>query len=237
MEKILSDNWLTEKHIDFEYKKYVLLAWLQHVSERFEETRLYPALSELVKHYRNLVSLREQKKQLYGAFPEKLTQTDLQQFKLVYDKLTGDDQLMQELEQIIQFSIPRFEQQLGEGKKLYEMLESKLKIHPVGIVPLHTDAGYLFLANGNSKETAVFEYQITIFDQPDERYRAISLQYVAAYEKTLRHTYENIKHDLLKYNSHLPNPATYVIESGLTLPLDETLLPIAKRYLVKYLSA
>ena len=237
MEKILSDNWLTEKHIDFEYKKYVLLAWLQHVSERFEETRLYPALSELVKHYRNLVSLREQKKQLYGAFPEKLTQTDLQQFKLVYDKLTGDDQLMQELEQIIQFSIPRFEQQLGEGKKLYDMLESKLKIQPVGIVPLHTDAGYLFLANGNSKETAVFEYQITIFDQPDERYRAISLQYVAAYEKTLRHTYENIKQDLLKYNSHLPNPATYVIESGLTLPLDETLLPIAKRYLVKYLSA
>lgn len=237
MEKTLSDNWLTEKHIDFEYKKYVLLAWLQHVSERFEETRLYPALSELVKHYRNLVSLREQKKQLYGAFPEKLNQADLQQFKLVYDKLTGDDQLMQELEQIIQFSIPRFEHQLAEGKKIYDMLESKLSIQPVGIVPLHTDAGYLFLANGNQKETAVFEYQITIFDQPDERYRAISLQYVAAYEKTLRHTYENIKQDLLRYNSHLPNPATYVIESGFTLPLEDTLLPIAKRYLVKYLSA
>ncbi|MFM1745631.1 MAG: hypothetical protein RLZZ630_1568 [Bacteroidota bacterium] len=236
MEKILSDNWLTEKHIDFEYKKYVLLAWLQHVSDRFEETRLYPALSELVKHYRNLVSLRDQKKQLYGAFPEKLSQADLQQFKLVYDKLTGDDQLMQELEQIIQFSIPRFEQQLSEGKKIYDLLESKLRIQPVGIVPLHTDAGYLFLANGTQKETTVFEYQITIFDQPDERYRAISLQYVAAYEKTLRNAYENIKQDLLRYNSHLPNPATYVIESGLTLPLEDTLLPMAKRYLVKYLS-
>lgn len=236
MEKKLSDNWLTEKHIDFEYKKYVLLAWLQHVSERFEETRLYPALSELVKHYRNLVSLREQKKQLYGAFPEKLSQADLQQFKLVYDKLTGDDQLMQELEQIIQFSIPRFEQQLSEGKKIYDLLESKLRIQPVGIVPLHTDAGYLFIANGTQKETTVFEYQITIFDQPDERYRAISLQYVAAYERTLRNAYENIKQDLLRYNSHLPNPATYVIESGLTLPLEDTLLPMAKRYLVKYLS-
>jgi hypothetical protein len=144
---------------------------------------------------------------------------------------------MLELEQIIQFSIPRFEKQLSEGKKLYDMLESKLSIQPVGIVPLHTDVGYLFLANGNSKETAVFEYQITIFDQPDERYRAISLQYVAAYEKTLRHTYENIKQDLLRYNNHLPNPATYVIECGLALPLDETLLPMAKRYLVKYLSA
>ena len=47
----LSENWITEKHIDLEYKRYVLLAYLQHVSEQFEEVRLYPALSELVNHY------------------------------------------------------------------------------------------------------------------------------------------------------------------------------------------
>lgn len=236
MEKQLNDNWLTEKHIDFEYKKYVLLGYLQHVSERFEETRLYPALSELVRHYRNLVSLRDQKQQLYGSFPGKLSHADLQHFKLVYEKLCNDDHLMQELEQIIHFSIPRFEYHLAEGKRIYDIIESKLNIQPVGIVPLHTDAGYLFLKNGDHRETTVYEYQITIFDQPDERYRAISLQYVTTYEKSLRHTYENIKHDLLMYQRHLPNPATYVIESEMTLPLEDTLLPLAKRSLVKYLS-
>lgn len=235
MEKKLSDNWITEQHIDFEYKKYLLLAYLQHVSERFEETRLYPALSELVRHYRNLVSLREQKKSLFDTFPEKLSQADLQHFKLVYEKLCTDDQLMREIENIIAFSIPQFEQHLAEGKKIYDFIESKLNIYPVGIVPLHTDAGYLFLRNGDHTETAVFEYQITIYDQPNERYRAIGLQYVTSYEKTIRNTYENIKHDLLHYNKNLPNPATYVIESELTLPLEDTLLPLAKRTLVKYL--
>lgn len=34
------------------------------------------------------------------------------------------------------------------------------------------------------------EYQITIFDQPTERYRAIGVQYVNSFEKTLRNTYE-----------------------------------------------
>jgi hypothetical protein len=235
MEPRLSDNWITTNHIDFEYKKYILLAYLQHVNECFEETKLYPALSELVKHYRNLVALRDQKNSLYNSFPEKLNSADLQNFKLVYEKLCTDDRLMTELESIINFSIPQFEQRLAEGKKIYDFIESKLNIYPIGIVPLHTDAGYLLLKNGDHNKTVVFEYQITIFDQPNERYRAIGVQYVNSYEKTLCNTYENIKSDLLRYNKNLPNPATYVIESELTLPFEDTLLPLAKRSLVKYL--
>ena len=235
MEKKLSENWITERHIDFEYKKYVLLAYLQHVSERFDEVRLYPALSELVKHYRNLVALRDQKKSLYESFPEQLNKADVQHFKLVYDKLCEDDQLMKEISSIIDFSIPQFEQQLAEGKKIYDFVESKLSIYPVGIVPLNTGAGYIILKNGEENNSVVYEYQITIFDQPTERYRAISLQYIQSYEHTLRNTYENIKHDLLLFNRSLPNPATYVIESELTLPFEDTLLPLAKRSLVKYL--
>ena len=235
MQKKLSDNWITENHIDFEYKKYLLLAYLQHVSERFDETRLYPALSELVQHYRNVVALRDQKKNLFDAFPEKLTQTDLQNFRLVYEKLCSDDQLMKEIESIIAFSIPQFEYYLAEGKKIYDFIESKLNIFPVGIVPLHTDAGYFFISNGDLPQTLVYEYQITIFDQPTERYRAIGVQFIMAYDKTLRNTYENIKHDLLDYKRELPNPATYVIASEITLPVDDTLLPMAKRSLVKYL--
>jgi len=235
MEQKLSDNWITSNHIDFEYKKYILLAYLQHVNDCFEVTKLYPALSELVKHYRNLVALRDQKNSLYNSFPEKLNSADLQQFKLVYEKLCTDDHLMQELESIISFSIPQFEHHLAEGKKIYDFIESKLNIYPVGIVPLHTDAGYLLLRNGDARETVVFEYQITIFDQPTERYRAIGVQYVSSFEKNLSNTYENIKGDLIRYNRNLPNPATYVIESELTLPLEDTLLPLAKRTLVKYL--
>jgi hypothetical protein len=235
MEK-LNENWITENHIDFEYKKYLLLAYLQHVSEKFEETRLYPALSELVSHYRNVISLRDTRKNLFDSFPGTLTQADFTSFKLVYEKLAEDDKLMQEIESIIEFSIPQFQFYLAEGKKIYDFIESQIKIFPVGIMPIHTDAGYLFLRCGEASDTQVYEYVITIFDQPDERYRAISLQYITSYEKTLRNTYENIKHDLVMYNRNLPNPATYVIESELLVPLEDTFLPLAKRSLVKYLS-
>lgn len=232
----LSENWITEKHIDFEYKRYVLLAYLQHVSEQFEEVRLYPALSELVNHYRNLVALKENKKNLLDSFPEKLTQADLNNFKLVYEKLCEDDKLMQELQSIIEFSIPQFQKHLSEGKKIYDFIESKINIFPVGIMPLNFDAGYLMLKSGHLNETRIYEYQITIFEQSTERYRGISMQYIASYEKTLNNTYENIKRDLLLFNKNLPNPATYVVETELVLPIDDTLLPLAKRTLVKYIS-
>jgi hypothetical protein len=49
-------------------------------------------------------------------------------------------------------------------------------------------------------------------------------------------TYENIKAELIKAKIDLPNPAVYSIETELKLPMEETLLPIAKRSLVRYIS-
>ena len=105
---MLSNNWITEKHIDFEYKKYVLLAYLQHVNEHFTENKLYPSLTELMKHYRNVVALRDSKKNFYDSIPERMTSADLSNFKIMYEKILEDDKLMQEIETIITFSIPHF---------------------------------------------------------------------------------------------------------------------------------
>jgi hypothetical protein len=233
----LSKNWITEKHIDFEYKKYLLLAYLQHVSENFTESRLYPSLSELVSHYRNLLSLKENKKALYDSFPEKIANADLKNFKIIYEKILEDDQLMQEIESIINYSIPQFEKYLAEGKKIYDFLESKINIYPVGIVPLQVNEGYLFLHISKDHETKVYEYQIALFENPDEKYRGIYTQFLCSYEKSLTNTFENIKGDLIRYQKKLPNPATYVVESELNLPLEETFLPMAKRTLMKYVAS
>jgi hypothetical protein len=230
---MLSANWITEKHIDFEYKKYLLLGYLQKVSEQFTESKLYPALSELVSHYRNVVAIRENKKSLFDSFPERLSGADLNKLRMIYEKLVNDDQLMEEIESIISFSIPQFEKYIAEGKTIYEFIESKLNIFPVGIIPLHADEGYLFIRYSPKGDTLVYEYHITIFEKPDERYRGIATEYIASYSPSLANTFENIKQDLIRYHRKMPNPATYVVESEIAVPLEETLLPLAKRSLVK----
>jgi len=68
----LKDNWLTEGLIDFEYKKYQLLGYLKRVKESFYRVELYPFLSDLVFHYRNLMTLRENKLMTGESFPKEL---------------------------------------------------------------------------------------------------------------------------------------------------------------------
>lgn len=230
----LGDNWLTEKYIDFEYKKYVLLAFLQQVDKDFELQKLYPSLREIIKHYKQMVAIKEKKEELYNAFPAKATDVDTEKMQLIYEKIFLDSKLMQELETIINFSIPHFENHLAEGKKIYDAIESQLNIFPVGVVPLRCKEGYLFIRDGKNADTKIYEYDITLFEQSDAKYRGIHTEYIKTWETDLSITYQHIKLELLKEKQDIPNPATYVIESEWVVPLEETLLPIAKRCLLKY---
>ena len=232
----LSNNWITEKLIDFEYKKYILLAFLKEVSDNFDENKLYPPLSDLINHYKQVISIKESKQNLLNTFPQKLSSLDMQQFKITYEKIIEDDSIMNEIEDIIEFSIPQFEHYLAEGKKIYDYIEDQVHIAPVGLLPLSREYGYM-LINNNTPETKVYEYQISIFEQPDVKYRGIHVEFISTHKNSITTNFESIKNRLLKTNKKLPNPATFSIESALEIPFDETLLPIAKRGLVKYVSS
>ena len=81
--KALSQNWVVENLIDFEYKKYELLGYLQGVKQEFKDEKLYPALSELISHYTNLITIRNNKQPLSDSFWKFLSKIDLYKFKLI----------------------------------------------------------------------------------------------------------------------------------------------------------
>ena len=231
----LSKNWLTEKHIDFEYKKYLLLAYLGDVRQNFNATRLYPWLAELIEHYRSAMAVKENKQNLKKFFPQRLSGIN-EKGQLSYENVMGDDDLMSELENIIEYALPQFQQRVDEGKSIYDIVEEHLHIQPVGIIPLHPECGYMFLKGGKSAATNVYEYQVSFFENATEKFKAIHTHFVRSFEKNISTTFQSIKGDMLRENKRLPNPATYAIETEMSLPLEETFLPIAKRMLVRHLS-
>jgi hypothetical protein len=234
--KNLNKNWLTEGLVDFEYKKYILLSYLQEVNRNFREIRLYPFLSDLVFHYQNLLSVKENKQLLYENFPKEISKADFKKLKLVYKEMIQDDSIMQEIEDILSYAIPEFKKNLEEGKDIYKYVEENMIISPVGLVPLRANEGYVFLIQANNKDTSVYEYQISIFESSNESYRGIHMNYLESFKKNLISTYENEKLAIIKRYKKLPNPATYLIESRVACPFNETLLPIAKRLLIKHIA-
>lgn len=234
--KNLSETWFAEGYIDFELKKYTLLAYLQEVNKYFNENKLYPQLADVIFHYNNLVAFRENKKFLQEHFPKKLTGIQMEKLQTLYEQMIGDDELMQELEEIINYSAPTLKNTINNGTEIYEFVEDKLIICPVGLIPLDTNEGYFFLSSGN-KATRVYHYRLSIFEKHDEKYRSIKTTFIDLWRRSMSNTYENIKAELIRNRNELPNPAVYAVEIGLSFPMDETLLPIAKRSLVKYISS
>ena len=114
----LKQDWLTDGHIDFEYKKYMLLAYMQNVGLEFDAKKLYPKFSELVEHYRNLEILKEQKKIALNNFPKEISKLDLEKFKIEYKTVVQDDELIREIDEIISFAIPEFRNKMSLGKEL-----------------------------------------------------------------------------------------------------------------------
>ena len=84
--KKLAPNWITEGLIDFEYKKYVLLAYLNFIHQNFDEKLLYPFLADLIFHYQNLLSLKENKDKTKESFNKQIKKLDLENFKIEFEK-------------------------------------------------------------------------------------------------------------------------------------------------------
>jgi hypothetical protein len=233
--KHLSETWFAEGYIDFELKKYTLLAYLKETNQYFNQNKLYPQLADLVFHYNNIVAFRENKKYLQEQFPKKLTGIQIEKLQVLYEQMIEDNELMQELEEIINYSADEMKTTITNGAEIYDFVEENLTIAPIGLVPLDIQEGYFFLSAGNNKSTIVYQYRLSIFEKHDEKYRSIKTFYVEKRKRSMVHTYENIKYDLIRQRTDLPNPAVYSIESDLNFPVEETLLPVAKRSLVKYI--
>jgi len=233
----LSKNWITEKLIDFEYKKYELLAYLQEVKQNYANTKVYPYLSDLINHYRELLAVKKTSSQLINGGKGEMKNFNWKEMKLVYDTTEEDHELIKEIKQIIEFSLPLFANKINAGKSIYDFVEDNLKIKAVGITPLRTNEGYLLLHCQKDLEVYIYQYQFSFFTVENENMRSLNTHFLSSKKTTITYTYQKIKHDLIQENSSLPNPAVYAIDCAVAVPLNETFLPIAKRFFVRKMVA
>ena len=233
---VLSETWFMEGYVDFELQKYRLLAYLQEVNKCFNETKLYPQLSNVIFHYNNLIAFRENKKFLQDQFPRKIDQVNMEKLEIMYEQMLSDDEVMKELERITEYAAGLMKGTIENGAEIYEFIEKQTRIEPVGILPLYKNEGYMLLRYGQYAEIRAYAYNITLFEHKNAKYKGIRVGYVDSWTKSITNTYENIKREIIRSIPTLPNPAVYCITTELSVPLDETMLPIAKRMLVRELA-
>jgi hypothetical protein len=211
------------------------LAYLKNVRTKFGRNKLYPELSDLIFHFNNLKRLQENKDLLQKDFPKEIKNIDLNKLKLEYQQLMQDDDIMSELHSVIEYSIPKMKNTLEEGKEIYEFVEETLSIEPVGVVPVYKGEGYLFLQPGDQNTIQIYRYTASVFQKSTDTFKSLRLSFIGEEFRSITQNLRNIKLNLTRRFSELPNPATYFIYSPYEFPVQETLLPISKRYFMRHL--
>lgn len=232
--KTLSKDWFVSGLIDAEYKRYVLLAYLQEIEREFQSLRLYPPFADLIAHYKDLLQFKENKTLLNKNFPKQLDKEAFRYLKFQKEELVTDDELMREIVEIVDFALPNVKQKLEAGREIYEQVEAQVEIEPIGIQPLYRREGYLLLQTAKSPQIKVLEYRIAFFENVDANYWGISFSPQGEFEYGITNTHQHIKQSLMRTHKHLANPATFLAFSNWQLPEEATLLPVLKRKFLRY---
>ena len=223
MEK-LDKDWLTKDNTDFEYKKYVLLDYLQKVNKKFKEKKIYPYLSDCIEEFRSLKDLLEQKDKLT---PKELTSIDFKNMELVYT--TIDDDIFKQVEKLINYALRRLKGTIEEGRKICDKIEEKIIFKSVGIIIENNEEGYLILS---SKTSIIYHYKMDTLIIEGNKYKSLRTTAITTPNIPTLESQENIKIDYI--NPICKTPKTvYGAYSEEDIPFVETYLPIVKRILIR----
>jgi hypothetical protein len=224
----LPKDWVVRPALDLELKRYILLAYLQRVEQRFRDRKLYPHLEELGAHVEELEALREGQATLARAWPGDVVGFDHTTGAVVRER-QPEDPALQVVTAVVDLALQGMKRLRDEGQGLREELAGTIRLEPVGVEPLVPHEGWLLLRTG--QEARVYRYTLPWVrpGKPLPPHRLLRTRYVMTTTVGLARPYERIKADLRALWADVPNPATYVFEAEPTMPCIETFMPLAKQ--------
>ncbi|MCC7437853.1 MAG: hypothetical protein IT211_05095 [Armatimonadetes bacterium] len=221
---------------DFEASRYRILEGLRRVRQEFTHNRIYPGLSELMELYGTLRIITDNGTNLRDQLPGRIAGIDLQGQRVIYhnEAFSNDDILA--VEELIRWAMPLIHRAIEEGQTIFNFVDEHLTLEHVGLLPSYVEEGYLLIPEMQQGLLHVIQYQVSIFTSENERYRNLRTTSIKTVSlNQLGMTAASLKMLLIAENRLLPNPATYIFQTDLEFPFAETMLPVAKRKLLRRL--
>ena len=221
---------------DLESAQYRVLHSLQQARQAFSQNIIYPHLSSLVQLHSTLQGILKGMLGVEKGLPRRVKNIDPEKKEVLYEyELLEDDEVAQ-VKELVNWAMPHIQSAIEEGKTIFEFVDKNIHIGEVGIIPSYVEEGYLILPNQVENTLYILKYDISLFTDVSERYRSLRTHHVKTLPmRSIRRSPHSIKLELIEEHRELPNPATYVCDIGLEFPFEETVLPIAKRKLMRYL--
>jgi len=230
----INDNWVIEGLIDFEYKKYLLLSYLQFIEKEFNDWKLFPYLADLVKHRNLLVEIINKKQLLQNTFSKTSSNLDFDKLQLNYINIINDDEIMEKIEEIIKYALPKIEYHIREGEYIYKKIDNLMNIESIGYVYSTNDSGFLLVKNFKSSNIHVYKYFKSNFIVFNQKLENLKTQFITIIKKNVFETIDQIALQVIRkyHNRFETGLSTYFVYANKKIPYFESLLPISKERLL-----
>ncbi len=225
---------------DVELSKYKVLAILSKYSEALHKNKLYPALGELISIRNELELLIEQMSLFDAEFVLNLNFADFvdDDDTSIFEPIEYDENDLQRVFEFITWALPEIKEAISEGKAIFDFVDDNIELKEVGIMPIYKNEGYFFISDIKNELLKIYRYEMSLFSTEDNPLRTLKsklVDLISLKAPEAKYKYD-LKNMLLKKYPDLPNPAVYSFETTLDFPFVETILPVAKRKLVRTLA-
>jgi hypothetical protein len=153
--------------------------------------------------------------------------------KIIFKRHRFSDKFINEIMKIIHFAQNEIKKSIKNGEELYHHLNSKIIFDTVGLIPFYNKEGYLIISRKSDKNLKVYRYYYSSIQQENDLFHNLKTSELIQEFNTISTSLSNVKLQLIKQYKDLPNPATYSLHSYLNISYQHSILPIAKRWLIK----
>ncbi len=204
----------------------------------YHKNKLYPALAELISIKNELELLIEQMSLFDTEFVLNLNFADFSNDVSFSEPVEYSEESLDVVADFIRWALPEIKNSLNEGKAIYDFVDENIKLSEIGVMPLYKDEGYFMIPDIKHDLLKIYKFEMSLFSTPDNPLRTLKSKLVDLISLSTPESKSplDLKHMLIEKYPDFPNPATFYFETTLDFPFVETILPVAKRQLVKNLA-
>lgn len=230
----LNTDWFLEPVIDFETKKYQLLAYLQCKQEELLTQKLCPTHAELKEKYLALEEVIKNKTQLENSIYREIEKIDWKNLQLIYKNENQFHEKLNEMMDIIFYAFPKINSCRNNFKEEIEKIKTEIHLDVVGLLPNYLQDGYLILEQPSGYYLFTYEKQALLNLDGEKRFLH---EHLKTYQNTLIHSPNSIKKEIHHANKNkVEMPAVFVVSYKEEIPIYETLLPLSGWALQKFVA-
>jgi len=232
----MDTDWLINDPIDFEHKKYTLLAYFKKLDKLLDQNKIYPTFIELSLHLASIQTLIKENIILYTdkvfiSFDDEVLLKELKAKEL--PNLLPEEK--NEVDKILKYSLPKFLEYFNIIKSYWSLIYDSISVSVKrNKKKLKIGKGYMTFSHKKTNKIYVWEYEIKKYTpELNEYFTEIKL----IYEEDKKNLNFN---DIIENFSTLPTDLKKTIpifnmKATDEYPLEETLLPLFRRKLISYI--